>query len=256
MNETNLQPIRHVWVEQVPVRTFECDFQRNWKPSSLMQITNEIAGQHAEHLGVGFEALLQQDMAWVLARVRFHYHSLPQVGAQVTVRTWPKGIQQKLFFIRDFQIESPAGERLVTATTAWLLVNPHTRRMVMPAKLQASLPENSGLSAVDGALEKIVVPDAVEEKHLVEARYSAVDMVGHANSARYMEWITDCFAPQDYASRQLDWIQINYNSEVRPGEKVSVGTAPDPTDAHTFLIQGQNLNTGARAFEAALRWKN
>jgi acyl-ACP thioesterase len=81
-------------------------------------------------------------------------------------------------------------------------------------------------------------------------------MMGHANSARYLEWISDCFPLDVYEQRRLDWLQINYVNEVKPGERVAVSCGQADHDPNQWNVYGLNTSTQARAFEAALRWAN
>ena len=132
----------------------------------------------------------------MLSRFRIHFHAFPKMGETVTLQTWPKGVQQRLFFTRDFTLHDPQGEALAAATSAWLLINPHTRRILLPQALIDRLPDNRGRSALDMDLEKINPPDGLPERGVFEAGYSAVDVLGHANSARYLEWLSDAIGMQ------------------------------------------------------------
>jgi acyl-ACP thioesterase len=116
-----------------------------------------------------------------------------------------------------------------------------------------SYPANPGRLAIDERLEKIVVPEGLHEQHVVQASYSMVDIIGHVNNTRYIEWAADCFTLDDYSRNELDSIQINYAAEVKPGERVSIQSATE--DDRTYVIAGINLNTGARAFEVVWVWK-
>ena len=58
------------------------------------------------------------------------------------------------------------------------------------------------------------------------ADYSAVDLMGHVNNTRYVEWICNCFPQEKYQQEQIAWLQINYNNEVRPNEIVQLGIQP------------------------------
>ena len=77
--------------------------------------------------------------------------------------------------------------------------------------------------------------------------------MGHANSARYIEWLEDCFPFDTHRQRRLDWIQLNFSNEVKPGERlaISVGPQQGEEDAGTWLAQGSILPGGTRAFDAA-----
>lgn len=247
---------QNIWNEELRVRTFECDFQQRWKPAHFLQAMTEAASDHAAHLGVGFSDLQSKNMVWVLSRVKLIFTDRPRVGQVLNLRTWPRGIEQKLFFRRDFELLDRGGTRVAAAATDWLLVDPQERRLRPPQMLDRALPPNDGLCAVDGLLEKIVTDAPLEQRLVRTVSYSQVDMLGHANSARYLEWICDCFNPADFSRKKLSWLQINYSSELKPGETVAIHTGESRATPGLFYLEGLNQNSGARAFDAALQWEN
>ena len=171
--------IKTIWTEQVNIRSHETDFKELWKPASFFQAMQEAATHHASHFGFDYETMQARETIWILSRVKVKFFEFPRLGDQVTIRTWPKGLQQKVFFMRDFRLENPEGRTYAVATSAWVLINPKARRMLLPQALQGKVPDNNGLSALDETLEKIEVPDDLTEKMNVVAGYSSVDLMGH-----------------------------------------------------------------------------
>ncbi|MGD0707713.1 MAG: acyl-ACP thioesterase domain-containing protein [Anaerolineaceae bacterium] len=240
-----------VWNEELQIRYADGDYYRRWKLSSLFQTLQECATQHALHLGRGYDQLIQNDVAWVLSRFKMRIESLPLAGERVKIETWPKGLQQKLFFMRDFLVTSAAGDKVYArASSAWLLIDTRTRRMQMPTMLGNSLPDNGGRFALDEPLDRIAVTGVdLQEQFVVQARSSMIDLMGHVTSARYIEWLMDCFPVEAYRSG-VAWLQLNVNHEIKPGEHVSV--ASGKLGEATWIIQGTNLDTSADAFVAAV----
>jgi medium-chain acyl-[acyl-carrier-protein] hydrolase len=250
-------PVPPVWDETVQTRYSEGDFYRKWKLSSLFMALPEAAANHALHFGLGYDELAPQNLAWILSRVKMRFNSFPTAGERVIIRTWPKGIQQKLFFLRDFLILDARGELVhAAASSAWLLINKTTRQIFKPAALTAGLPDNSTVSpAIDEPLERITTRDGLQEQFTVQARASMLDLMGHVTSARYLEWVADCFPYQAFQEDALAWLQINFNREVKPGERVAVFSGQTVDDPNTWIVQGANLDSGNNAFDAALGFR-
>ncbi len=249
-----------IWHTETRVKTYETDFKGQWKPASFVQAMIEAASEHAAALGYDYPILLEHDMVWVLSRLKIRFDGFPTVKEKIKIKTWPKGIQQKLFFMRDFELRAADDRPLAAATFAWLLISPSARRMLFPqAIIQAfgqNVPDNGGLSALDEPLERINPPAGLPERITAAAGYSAVDMLGHANAARYVEWISDCFSLEEHQRRQLAWMQLNYITETRPGESLSLAAGRDDNNPALWFVQGINLNTKQKSFEAALTWSN
>jgi len=243
-----------VWIEETRVKTYETDFQQQWKPAAFFWALQEAASHHAEHLGVGHRSLLVEDQMWILSRVRIRFHAFPVLDEWVQVETWPKGLQQRLLFMRDFHLSRRDGTPLADASTAWLLVNPNARRILPPAALKHNVPDNGGRAALAEALDKLAPPAGLPERLAVTAHYSDVDQVGHVSNSRYIEWIANAFSLAEHAAHRLQELQINFTKEVQPGEQVLLRIGPDAGDAHLWWVEGVHQADGSRAFEACLRF--
>ncbi|HZW03286.1 MAG TPA: acyl-ACP thioesterase domain-containing protein [Anaerolineaceae bacterium] len=249
-------PINEIYTESHPINAYECDFNQELKPYVFFQRLSQAAGAHANRLGVGFDAFYAQNLFWVHSRMKIKFFRFPRLNEVITIRTWPKTIQQKLFFIRDFEILDSGGQRVAAATSAWLIINATTRRLVPPNSLDLNLPALRDQIGLDEPLDRLGLAQDGEERLRVRAAYSAVDALGHVNNSRYVEWICDCFPMDMFSQHKLDWLQINYDHEIRPGEEVSVRANPVAQQAGLWALEGQNLSNETRAFEAALRWKD
>lgn len=244
-----------IYEDVVQVSSYECDFNRLWKPAAFFQHMTEAAVLHAARLGVGFETLAAQNLFWVHARMKIKFFSFPRVGNKVIIRTWPKTVQQRLFYIRDFEALDASGKRIAAATSAWLVVDATTRRMVTPQALNLALPSLTDHIGLDEPLEKIGLMGDGEEQLRRLAGYSAVDMLGHVNNSRYVEWMCDLFPLNYYRSHTLDWMQINYDHEILPGEEAALLVKQSAQDPALWWVEGSNRTKDKRAFEAVLHWR-
>jgi len=93
----------------------------------------------------------------------------------------------------------------------------------------------------DGEYEPLVGYIALEQAG------AAVDMLGHVNNARYVEWACDSLPFDLHRTARLRELQVNFLNEVRPGERISL-RAGEQEEA--WYVYGQNLDRGLRAFEA------
>jgi len=247
--------LKPIWLENTNVRSSEADFLSRWKLSGIFGAMVEAAAHHADHLGVGYQELLSRDIVWVLSRLKIRIHRFPRVQEPVTIQTWPKGIQQKIFYMRDYFVLAEDGSHLASATSAYVLANTKTRRMLSPQGMNGELPENHGLNALDEGLDKIPVVEPLEERFTTSARYSSVEVIGHVNNTRYIDWVSDCFSFDEHRAMQLSWLQINYINEVRPGDQIAIQRGMYPGNQTDWYVTGSNLTTGAKAFDAQIGWE-
>lgn len=242
--------------ESIRINAYECDFNHKWKPAAFFQRLTEAAGVHAARLGVGFDEMLARDLYWVHSRMKIKFFRFPEAGDEVTIVTWPKTIQQKLFFIRDFEVIDSSGERLAAASSAWLIIDAANRKMIPPQTLDFDLPSFPEKIGLAEPLDRLGSKGGGEEKMRLKAGYSVVDIVGHVNNSRYVDWICDAFPFETFGQKSIDWLQINYDHEIRPGEEVVVLANPINGDENLYSLEGRNLTNESRAFEAVLSWRS
>jgi acyl-ACP thioesterase len=245
-----------LYQETCRVPAYECDPGGNLKPAGFFRLMTEAAVLHAELLGAGFEVLRTRNLFWVNSRMKVQFLRYPRMGETVTLRTWPKTIQQKLFFIRDFELVDADGARLAGATSAWLVIDAVSRRMVPSQTASIDLPGQPERIGLDEPLERLGLAHDGEERLRRTANYSALDPMGHVNNSRYIEWICDALPQERLTAGKLDWLQINYDHETRPGEELCVKSNPVAADPTLWALEGVNQTDGLRAFEAAVRWKD
>lgn len=237
--------------KELKICSYECDAQRRWKASSMFVQFTDLASTHANLLGVGLQEFDRQDLFWVLSRIKLEIFCYPCLGQQVFLRTWPKGIQQKLFYLRDFELVDEEGVRLVGGSSAWLIIKGNTRQLMPPRALPSlvlpCLPDRHGLNTM---LEKLPKPSALHERLRVQAAYSAIDLVGHVNNSRYVEWVFDSLDYALFDDQEVAGIEMNYEHEVRPKEEVAIYSTED--DPSLISFSGENLSTGKQAFRAQL----
>lgn len=239
---------------KMTVKSSETDFQSQLKLSNLFLWLQDAASDHADSLGWGYDDLTRKEQAWVLSRIKVRFFDFPRLGDTVTVKTWPKGFQQKVFFMRDYLLTGEDGRQLAAATSAYLVIDTRTRRMVMPNTVGLVMPDNGGLSAIDEPLEHVTAVEPLQECYTVHAGYSMVDILGHVNNARYIDWITDCFSLEEIGAHCSGWLQVNFLNEVKPGESVTLFRGERPKRPNIVFVGGTNQKTGAKAFEAELGW--
>ncbi len=243
-----------VWNETISIKFSETDFQQKWKPSAFFTAMAEVGSLHATHLGYDYRDMFTANMSWVLSRAKIIFNHFPKVGEKVTVQTWPKGIHNKLFFMRDFFFLNEKGSQLAAATSAFVLIDMKARRVLPWRVLKGELPDNQGRSAIADFPEKLNPPEEIKECLSIQTGYSDIDLMGHVNNARYIEWISNCFPMQQHQHHRLEWLQINYLNEIKPDAKISIGSALDEKDPSIFFVVGKNLTTSNSAFEASLKW--
>lgn len=228
---------------------YDADNACRLKPSSFMDLAQEIANVHAQILGFGYDDLQKTRTVWVLSRMHIHFGRYPHWRDEVSLSTWHKG-PERLFYLRDFQMKDNSGNVLVSATTSWLVLNIDTRRISRDTAVL-----DGGTACLEDAIEhscdKVQMPEgAAPEKVAVhKVAYSDVDMNGHTNNARYLVWAMDTFDYDFAIHNPVKDVRINFNSELMPGDEVGLYRAE--ADGKIYI---EGRSGGKSAFCVEFGW--
>ena len=227
--------------QDICVPCYDTDASFYLKPAAFMDMAQEIAYWAAQELGFGYDDLHIHHVAWVLSRMHFHFENPPKWRDNVTLYTWHKGADG-LFYLRDFFLQDAAGNRLVTCTSSWVVIDERTRRLVRPEELQDKLSTGDVDDAIAERAPKVAMPRGVEPEPAGEHTvvYSDVDIIGHTNNARYMVWAMDCIDYETVSGRRVRDAYINFNKETTPGTTVQLFRLQTEEDgALVWYVEGR-----------------
>ena len=216
------------------LRSPDTDLHAFWRPDAILTRLQEAAGDHASMLGAGFDALRQNNVAWVLSRMALEMDRYPVLGQRVTLRTWP-GKARLGLFPRYFVLEDEGGAQLGRASSLWVLLDLQQRQMVQPQSCGVTVAENLELAPPMAAPGKIRPLEAAEQVTQRLPVYSDFDINGHVNNTRYATWLCDLFPAEQYKNRCIRDLLIHYHNEILPDQAVQL-TLRQQNDA--FTLQG------------------
>lgn len=238
------------YIQSYTIPCYDTDAAWRLKPTSFMNLAQEAAGQHAVHLGFGYDELIKTNTAWIISRMHIQFVDTPQWREHVILTTWHKGLN-RLFYLRDFILTDDQGNARVKATSSWLVLNLETRRLVRDPELMEEGTVNAE-NVIETPADKVQMPKDIEPVLALEhvVAYSDVDMNAHANNAMYMQWAMDAVEYDLAASRPLKELTINFNHETKAGDKVMIYRAVvEKEDCIHVFVEGKVENTSSFTVE-------
>ena len=198
----------------------------------------ETAGRHADLLGIGMDRLLEQGLAWALARLQVVVRRCPRQGEELRISTWPVAVE-RLQFRRDFLLRGADGEEFLLAVSDWVIMDLRRRRLTrIPDFVAALHPEHAPL-ALERDKERPPSPRAGLELASFKAGAEDMDRNSHVNNVRLTEWVLRSL-PAAYAGRFLRALHIIYRAEALLGDELTALGAPGE-------LQGEFLHSLCRA---------
>lgn len=232
-----------IYSQEFPLRTSDFDCRGQIKPSAVLDLFQEVAGTHANELGVGFDDLLKKELLWVLVKVKFKIENDIKEHQKVTVKTWPLPAG-RVTLQREYLIEDQNGNTLVKGTSEWVTVHSEKRRILPPNNVYP-LEEYCEDRMFEEKLVK--VSDFTESKASLEVnpQFCDLDRNGHVNNIRYADYVLNALKPSEQKIRQF---QIDFHREIMSGMSVSVFLSEDENG---LLAKGLN-ESGEKMFSCAI----
>ena len=184
-----------IWSETASVRFGSVDRSNRLTLWSIFDLFQEGAISHAADLGVGVDTLAHTGQAWILSRLSLFVERRPAYGEIIEVRTWPRR-WEKLFALRDYEIRDAGGNAVVRGRGGWLVLDSEKRKPLRIEPVLGSLPPNEGIDAFPRTGASAIPIGLGPRENFAKtaertALFSDIDIYGHVNNARYVQWIQD-----------------------------------------------------------------
>ena len=237
----------------------ECGIGDKLYCSSLIGDLQEAAERSSNSVGYGTDFLKEHDICWIILKMRLHITDLPSWHDTFRIRTWATELD-KFYYGRDFEIYDADGKLIGQATSTWILADWNTHKPVIASK-RPDLPP-AGIQdprLVFGEnCPKLRFPARIEvagetEKPVIikYADYNELDRNRHVNNSRYTAWAYDALFKNGYDVSLIEDLVINYNSEVKAGEKVELFISE--SDGKVSVFGYKNIDTKVFAVEMTMR---
>lgn len=225
------------------IPSFDVDMSSTLKPVSFLNFAQEAANIHADYIGVGWDSMQTTRKAWVLARMHVIFHRLPKWREIINFQSWHKGAAG-FQYLRDFMMFNEQGdEKLISATTSWLVIDIDTRRLAKFTELAELEDKNIVEDAIAEPAPKITMPRGVEPINVAthQVNYSDLDMVGHVNNVKYTEWAMNIVELEVTTTKHLKELIINFNNEIKAGDTVELYRHSETADdgSLVYYIEGK-----------------
>jgi medium-chain acyl-[acyl-carrier-protein] hydrolase len=219
-----------IWSEDVKIRAYMVDRYREANLFALQNLCQEAAGNHAQMRQLGYEDMQARGMAWVLNRLKIKVFQYPKWMETVTVKTWVSQMQP--FSHRHFQVTLPISKTnkeeliLANAYSIWIPIDIATKRPKRLPNEDLPLHNLDYDCEIPEKLPLVLASNSVANEGVIFSserfvQSSDLDMLGHVNNAKYVEWLLDDFYSKN-KNLKPKALEINYLGEVFENSVVQI----------------------------------
>ncbi len=235
-----------IFQAQYNLRPTDFDRWSRLRPSAILELFQDIAGRHADALGVGLDAMLEKNIVWVIVKMRFRVLSEARPSSPVLISTWPLP-PDRVGYRREFAISDLDGTPLVEASSEWVLMDFASRRIVPAADIYP-LSEYCETRNYTERFPRLRHFEPDSEAYSFLPPYSDFDMNGHVNNTRYANFVMNAIEPGQ--GEALKEMRLEYHREVLPGESLSILSR---REGNTVFARGENAD-GEKMFSCCVEF--
>ena len=244
--------MNHVYTTQYTVTTLHGDCFGRCRPAGLLRFAQDAAGEHCSLLGTDWNSMAAKNYFWAVIRQRMEITRLPRTGETVTVKTWPMPTTRTAYprATEGFDAE---GNSLFKVISLWVIMDMTTRTMVLPGKSGVDV-EGVAFGTELKTPGSLPVPESSNET-LRSVTYSDLDVNGHMNNTRYLDWLCDLLPAQFHREHPLKAVTICYMHEALEGQQLHLGWTPGDVFRVDGALPGTDVSPGhTRIFSAQMEF--
>lgn len=217
------------------------------RPSAIVDFMQDLATRHAAEIGLSGDFMKENNIFWVLSRLKYKLYRPLRSYETIKVTTWPRQIRGASWY-RDFIFEDANGV-IGSAVTVWAVVNMESHRLVRPQMLGVTLEDQ-----IVGEPEMLKGIRSGEMEPCFDrvVRYSDIDVNRHLNNVKAVDILSDAFGLEEDESRWVSQMQVNYISETTIGTKLTLARGQGENGLCVSAFNGEKENVQAEVVFSAL----
>lgn len=198
----------------------QCDHTQACRPSSLLRLATDLAGDDYADRGLPHDLLWEEGCVFLVSRIRFRFARSLRAEERVIFHTWERCVQGP-FCVRDYAVRAENGEPIAEGSSSWILCDPQTRRILRPKQFPHPMQQHEELALCEADAEKIVLPEELAAAGTRQVRYSDLDGNGHVNNAIYADIACDAL-PIALFQNGITEFSINFIHETKCGDVIAL----------------------------------
>ena len=211
-----MQPI---YVKEYEVSPVAVDAFGRLKASRILAFLQDVAGDHSAVLGTAQEQLIDKNLFWAVIRHRVQITRTPRSGEKLRLETWPMPTTRTAY-PRSTIAYDEAGNECFRSISLWILMDARTRAMVLPGK--SGVEVGGLLRGCELQVPSSLIPRDMRECQTRQVRFTDLDINGHMNNCRYLDWVEDLLPAPFHKNHEIREFTLCYMSEVTEKEQVQL----------------------------------
>ena len=237
------------------VEYHELNTKEHIREYELGNLVQQAAAEHADLLKRGYNDLKKLGKAWMMSRVCYSFYSLPKASDKIFIETWVDNFD-RLYSHRDCHICDSNNSLLAAVRTVWMVVDIEKRKIESVVPFVDLFPTIAGKCFDNKSVDRIK-PFTEEPMYISKQKvtYSALDIMGHSNNAKYIEWFCDGMPNNWHSEKSIKQLTVNFLHETKLNDELTLKYKWEIIEGSILLfcnVYSSEFNTFVTTFKAIL----
>ena len=209
-----------MFTKKVIIGSNDIDANLNLRIANFMRIVQDVIMEHTEELNVGKKETIDKGIIWVITRLSLEITRLPKYQEEIVIKTYP-GENKSFFYNRYLWVEDNKGNIIIKLSSIWTLLDKNTRMVVLNKDIASRCLEEHHEGELPLPI-KVDITDNLGIKETRKVHYHEVDLNGHLNFTKYIEFILDLHDNDFYAKSPVKSLILNFAKEIKENQIINV----------------------------------
>jgi acyl-ACP thioesterase len=201
------------------VKAYHCSSGGILLPHILARLCQDIASDHADLLGFGFERLKERNQIWALVQFRLEITRQPRYGMELELETWPSSVS-RLRASREFRMADTTGNTCLLGSSDWMVLDAQSRRPQDLGNLNIK-PHLRPERLLGDKLPRHKAEGGGQELARFRIPISALDANGHVNNTEYLRFSYDALYAHGHKGA-MRGLSMTFHSEAFWDDELSL----------------------------------
>lgn len=210
-----------LYEKKITVGVSMCDMRANLTIPSAFGICMDIASEHAQQLGFGYDYMQSMGRFWITAKTRIHICRFPKMLEDVLVRTWPLP-PSGASCIRDYKVSASDGEELLLGKTEWVMMDVASGKLLNGKDVFPEDMQYFGETVLEEPFQRSVQKtDAFQKLGEYTVGSQDIDLGRHMNNTAYIRALFSLLSSGEIRKRNYTDVEILYKKQCFEGERIT-----------------------------------
>lgn len=224
-------------IKEFTITTNFNDCYDNLKMSSILDLSQEIAAEHADILGCGFDAFIKDNLIWVIVRNKYEILGSLKDLKKVRIKTYP--LKNKLVeYPRDYEFYNSNDELIIKGRSIWMIYDLNKKSVI---STDLKIYEEGNLGVFKERIKRLPKPSPDEDYFVKNfmVTQSLLDHNMHLNNSRSLDLFIDIFNPKK--EDEIVSFQVEYVNQCFLNDLLSIYKFRDGNKCYIYAFKDEEL---------------